>query len=56
MKKDNKKIKCDVESCKHNDCECKNCTLDEIKVSAQGDKKEACKKETICDSYEEKNN
>ena len=55
MKKDNKIINCDVTACKYNDSECKNCTLNEIKISSSSDGKQANKKETICDSFEEKN-
>ncbi len=49
----NKSIKCDVESCQHNDCDCGCCTLDEIKVSCQCASDEAEEKDvTICDSFE----
>ena len=55
-KKDNDNIKCDVESCKFNDCGEKCCTLKEIKVSCSCEPCDACKKETICDSFKEKEN
>jgi len=51
MKKKNQKIKCEVDSCKYNDS-CKNCSLDEIKVSCNCGNPN-CKDETICDSFEE---
>ena len=51
----NKNIKCDVESCKYNSTNDSNCTLKEIKVTALNDSSDACKKETICDSFKEKN-
>lgn len=50
MKKNNQKIKCNVESCKYNDCDCKLCTLKEIEVSSDCRKAEE-KDDTICDSY-----
>ena len=47
-------IKCDVESCVHNDEE-NHCDLDEIQVSSEiSDDYVAEKDETICDSYETK--
>ena len=51
----NQKIKCDVESCKYNDCGKKLCCLDKINVSCTCDC-DSCnsKIETICDSFEEK--
>lgn len=52
-KKDNKHIKCNVESCIHNDCDCNYCELDEIQVTCSCDNDKACKQETICDSFEE---
>lgn len=52
--KKNKKIECNVSSCSHNDCDCNCCNLDNIKISCNGNKDKACKKETICDSFEEK--
>lgn len=45
------KINCDVDSCKHYDCEC--CTLREIEVAKQCGNPE-CKEETICSNYEKK--
>lgn len=50
MGKCNQKIKCSVESCKYNDCDCKECTLKEIKIACDCKKAEA-KDDTICDSY-----
>lgn len=50
MKKINQKIKCDVDSCKYNDCSEKRCQLNEIKISC--DYRADCKDETICDSFE----
>ena len=45
-------IKCDVESCKHNNCENVCCELDEIKISCTCNNN-CCKKteETICQSF-----
>lgn len=51
---DNKSIKCDVNSCLYNDTACAYCTLDEIKVSCNANHNSANKKETICDSFKEK--
>ncbi len=58
MKKDknkeiNNSIKCNVESCKYNDCEEGNCTLEEIEVDCTCNN-EDCKetKETICKSFD----
>jgi len=52
MSKDTK-VKCDVESCKHNDCNC--CNLDILDISCSG---LGCncqtKKETICQSFSKK--
>ena len=48
-------IKCEVESCKYNNKANSYCTLNEIKVSSTCDNCNARKKETICDSFEEKN-
>lgn len=53
-KEDNKCIKCDVESCEYNDCDNCCCTLKEIKVSCNCEPCDADKKETICDSFKEK--
>lgn len=49
MKKENKHIKCTVEDCEYNNCDCNYCTLDEIKVCHcnLNDDKES----TMCDSY-----
>ena len=52
MKKKNQKIKCNVEACKHNDCDNKECQLNEIKVVCSCCNPN-CKDETICDNFEE---
>ncbi len=54
MNDDNKSIKCNVEACKYNNSNNNYCTLNEIKVSCTCDSHDACKKETICDSFKEK--
>lgn len=47
------KIKCDVESCKHQNTDDKVCELDEIKVSCTCDHDECeCNDETVCESFE----
>ena len=47
------KIKCDVESCKHQNTDEKMCELDEIKVSCTGNNDECeCNDETVCESFE----
>ena len=46
MNDDNKSIKCNVESCKYNNTNDNYCTLN--------DSCDACKKETICDSFKER--
>ena len=45
-------IKCDVETCKHNNCGNGCCELDEIKISCTCGN-DCCKKteETICQSF-----
>ncbi len=50
--KTNNSIKCDVESCKHNNCEEGYCELDEIKVGCTCDN-DNCKDtgETVCESF-----
>ncbi len=49
----NQKIGCDVESCKHCNCDDHECLLKEIKVS--NDCKCAdSKKDTICDSFDKR--
>lgn len=51
MKK-NEHIKCKVESCAYNNCDCGCCSLDEIEVSCDCPKDEANdKQETICSSF-----
>lgn len=49
MKKDTK-VKCDVESCKHNDCNLCDLEVLDISCTCNGD---SCsnKKETICKSF-----
>jgi len=46
-------IKCDVDSCKHNDNHNKKCELEKIKVSSTYDT-DNCEnvEDTICDSFE----
>ncbi len=52
-KKKNPSIKCDVESCKHNDTSCGYCDLNEIKISCNCQPTEAEDKDsTICESFE----
>lgn len=57
MSKDKKQtIKCNVESCKFNNSDDNKCELDEIQVSCTCDNDDCrCNDETICDSFEEKN-
>lgn len=52
MKKDTK-VKCDVESCKHNDCNLCNLEVLDISCTCSGDE---CsnKRETICKSFSRK--
>ena len=52
MKKTNQKIKCSVESCKHNSHNNNVCQLSEIKVGC-GCCHPNCKEDTVCDSFEE---
>ncbi len=47
-----KNIKCEVESCKHNNKADNYCTLKEIKISSTSKVKDTNKEETICDSFE----
>lgn len=49
MEKENKHIACTVTDCAYNNCECKHCTLDKIKICncSCNEEKEA----TMCDSY-----
>lgn len=56
MSKDNKQtIRCNVSSCKYNDCDCNMCNLNEIDVSCSCNKNKcSSKKETICNSFKEK--
>lgn len=51
-KKSKGNIKCDVESCKYNDCKDGICELDSIKVSCTCKNDECdCTESTICDSF-----
>lgn len=53
MSKENNNIKCDVETCKHNEDKC--CDLDEVKISCNCGCDECnCVDDTICESFEEK--
>ncbi len=55
MTKKKSKIKCDVESCKHQDNEEKVCKLDEIKVTSGNDCNDdevVENEQTICDSFD----
>lgn len=48
-------IKCNVETCKYNNCEEGYCELDEIKVGCTCDNDDCCcKEETVCESFKEK--
>lgn len=49
--KKNQSIKCDVDSCKYQDCDC--CTLDEIQVGyTDGCHDADIQSETNCESFE----
>lgn len=55
MTKKNQKIKCDVESCKHQNTEEQVCELEEIKVSSCrgcNDDEVIENEETVCDSFD----
>jgi len=54
MKKKNQNIKCNVDSCRYNDCDHNACCLDEIKVGCCGCDNPNCREDTACDSFEEK--
>ncbi len=55
-RKESTNIKCDVESCKHNDYDEGICKLSEIKVSCTCANDECdCTDSTICDSFETEN-
>jgi len=54
MKNNNQKIGCTVDSCKYNNHEVKECTLEKIKVGCNSESAD-CKDDTICDSYDKKN-
>lgn len=45
-------IGCTVQDCKYCDCEKNKCQLKEIKIRNSGC--EACKENTICDSYKKR--
>lgn len=51
MKKNNQKIACDVESCKHCNCDKHECLLESIKVVSDC-KCADSKEDTICDNYD----
>ncbi len=54
-KKKNERIKCNVESCDHNNKKDNCCELDEIEVSCTCKNDECCDcDETICSSFENK--
>ncbi len=53
MKSKDQKIECNVESCKHLDCECNRCNLKSIKVTCMNEE-ESTMDNTVCSSYEEK--
>ncbi len=47
------KIKCEVNSCKHQNTDKQECELDEIKVSCVCDNDDcSCTEETVCDSFD----
>ena len=47
------KIKCNVESCKHQDSDKCECKLDEIQVSCVCDNDDCtCSVDTVCDSFD----
>ena len=50
-KKGNGNISCDVETCKHNNCEDGMCELESIQVTCNNDECE-CTESTVCDSFE----
>lgn len=52
-KSKNNNIKCDVESCKYNNCTDNICELESIKVTCTCNNDECdCSENTICDSFE----
>ena len=52
-KKSNSSIKCDVDSCKYNNCEEGTCELESISVSCLCDDDDCCDcEDTICQSFE----
>ena len=53
MKKDSKKIKCEVNACVHNDVKNSCCELSEIKICCSCCKDDvSCKDDTVCGSFE----
>ncbi len=52
--KENKSIKCDVESCKYCNCKKECCTRSSIKVSNCDKDEDGFKEFTMCDSYKER--
>ena len=49
----NSSIKCDAESCKHQNYDKGECELEQIKVTCTCDNNECdCSNDTICDSFE----
>ena len=52
--KENKSIKCDVESCKYCDVKKNYCVRSSIKVSNCDKDEEGFKEFTMCDSYKER--
>ena len=55
MKNNSQKIACEVESCKHLNCDEHVCSLKEIKVANKNGKADS-KEDAICDSYDKKEN
>lgn len=52
-KDSNESIKCNVESCKHNNCEEGTCALDEVEIDCTCNNCDCSKEdETICKSFE----
>lgn len=52
-KESNQKIGCEVESCKHCNCDKHECLLQEIKVANDCNCVD-CKQDTLCDSYDKR--
>ena len=52
-KKTNKNIKCDVDTCKHNNKDEECCELESVKISCTCNNDECeCTEETVCQSFE----